>query len=65
MEPKGNFHIELTCILDIREIQIRKQVIVQVKVQWKHYSKEEATWEREEIMRQNFLALFPNFNNTE
>ena len=53
------------CILDRREIQLRKQVIVQVKEQWKHYSEEEATWEREEIMRQNFPTLFQNFNDTD
>ena len=40
-------------------------IIVQVKVKWKHCSEEEATWEREEIMRHNFSALFSNFNNTD
>ena len=49
MEPKGYFHAQPMCILDRREIQLQKKIIVQVKVQWKHYSKEEATWEREEI----------------
>ena len=52
------------CILDKREIRVQKHIIVQVKVQWKHYLEEEATWEREEIMRQNFPALFQNYNNT-
>ena len=63
MEPEGDFHTEPMCILNKREIQLRKQTIVQVKVQRKHYSPKEATWEREEIMRQNFLALFQDFNN--
>ena len=53
------------CILDKREIKLQKHTIVQVKVQWKHYSIEEATWEREEIMRQNFPILFQDFNNIE
>ena len=41
--PEGDFHKELMSILNRREIQLRKQILVQVKVQWKHYSKEEAT----------------------
>ena len=53
------------CILDKREIQLWKQNIVQVKVQWKHYAKEEATLENEEIMRQNFPTLFQNLNDIE
>ena len=44
-------------------MQLRKQTIVQVKVQCKHYTTEEATWEREEVMRQNFLVLFQDINN--
>ena len=62
MEPEGCFHTKPMCILDRREIQPRKKIIVQV-VQWKKYSEEEATREREDIMRQNFHALFQNFND--
>ena len=65
MKPEGDFHMEPMCILDKREIQLQKETIVQIKVQCKHYSTEEATWEREEIMRQNFPALFQVFNDTE
>ena len=65
MEPEGDFHTKTMCILDKREIQLQKHIIVQVKVQWKHYSAEEATWEREDIMRQIFLFLFQDFNNTD
>ena len=65
MELEGDFHTEPMCILNRREIQLRKQIIVQVKVQWKHYSKEEASWEMEEFMRHNSLALFQNYNNTD
>ena len=57
--------MEPMCILDKREIQLWKETIVQIKVQWKHYLAEEATWEREEIMMQNFLALFQYFNDTD
>ena len=65
MEIEGDFHMEPMCILDKREIQLRKETIVQIKVQWKHYSTEEAMREREEIMRQNFPDLFLVFNDTE
>ena len=51
------------CILDKRQIHLRKQTIVQVKVQWKHYSAKEATWEIEETMRQKFPTLFLDYNN--
>ena len=56
--------MEPMCILDGREIQLWKQVIVKVKVKWKHYSEEEATWEKEESMKQNFPTLFQNFDDT-
>ena len=53
------------CILDRREIQLRKQIVVQVKVQWKHYSEDEATWEKKETMTHNIPALFQNFTDTD
>ena len=63
MEREGDFHTEPMCILDRRQIHLRKHIIVQVKVQWKHYSEEEATWEREEIMRHKFHVLFQNYSD--
>ena len=48
------------CILVIREIDIWKQTIVQVKVQWKHYT----PLEREDIMRKNYPILFQDFDET-
>ena len=63
--PEGNFHTNPMCIPDKRKNYLQKHTSVQVKVQWKHYSEEEDTWEREEIMRQNFLSLFQDFNNTD
>ena len=65
VEPEGDFHTEPMCILGRKEIQLWKQIIVQVKVQWKHYYEEEATWENEETMRPNFPALFLDFNDTD
>jgi hypothetical protein len=39
--------VEPLRILDRREIALRNRVIAQVKVQWKHFSPKEATWEFE------------------
>ena len=43
VEPKGDFLVELDCILERREILLWNRTIGQVKVQWKHISPEEAT----------------------
>ena len=45
VEPEGDFLVEPDCILNKREILLRNRTIGQVKVQWKHLSPEEATWE--------------------
>jgi hypothetical protein len=47
VEPKVEFQVEPLCILDRREITLWNRAIAQVKVQWKHFSSEEATWELE------------------
>ena len=58
VEPDGEFLFEMQRILDRREIMLRKQVITQVKVQWKHFSLEEATWEDENFVQEAYLELF-------
>eukprot|EP00253_Pinus_taeda_P022382 PITA_22382 len=58
VEPKGEVLVEPLNILDRREVQLRKRAITQVKVQWRHYGPEEATWEDEELMRRTYPALF-------
>ena len=50
MEPARN--------LDKKETVLRNRVIAQVKVQWKHFSLEEATLELEEKMRIMYPSLF-------
>ena len=45
VEPEGKFQVEPLHILDRREIVFRNRVVAHVKVQWKHFSLEEATWE--------------------
>eukprot|EP00253_Pinus_taeda_P011600 PITA_11600 len=58
VEPKGEVVVEPPNILDWREVQLRKRVITQVKVQWQHFGPEEATWEDEALMMRNYLGLF-------
>jgi hypothetical protein len=47
VELEGEFQVELLHILDQREMELQNKVVSQVKVQWKHISPEEATWELE------------------
>ena len=58
VEPEGEVLVEPLTILDRREVQLRKRVISQAKVQWQHYGPEEATWEDEELLRKAYPNLF-------
>jgi hypothetical protein len=46
-------------ILDTLTRVTRNKVIKMCKVQCSHYGEDEATWEREEELRIDFLHLFP------
>ena len=48
VEPEGEFQEEPLCILDLRETVLWNRFVAQVKVQWKHFSPEEATWKLKE-----------------
>ena len=63
VEPEEDFLVEPDCILERRDISLRNRTIGQVKVQWKHLSLEEATWELESHMRDAYPILFQG--NTE
>ena len=66
VEPEGYFLVESDCILEWREIFLRNHTIGQVKVQWKHLSLEEATWELESQMQDAYPILFQeNFEDKE
>ena len=58
VEPEGYFLVEPDCILGRREITLRNRTIGQGKVQWKHLSPEETTWELESNMRDAYPILF-------
>jgi hypothetical protein len=58
VEPEGEFLPEPQCILDRKETPLRNRTIAQVKVQWKHFGPDEATWEMEDAMKQAYPILF-------
>ena len=58
MEPEGEVLVEPDCILERREITLWNRTIGQLKVQWKHLSPKEATWELESKMRESYPNLF-------
>ena len=58
VEREGDFLVEPDCIFGWREITLRNRTIGQVKVQWKHLSPEESTWEFESNMRYAYPILF-------
>jgi hypothetical protein len=45
-------------ILDILERVTRSKIIRMCKVQWSHHTEEEATWEREDELKEDFPQLF-------
>jgi hypothetical protein len=62
VEPEDEFQVEPVRILDRREITFRNRVVAQVKVQWKHFSSEEATWESEGYLRKSHPIMFRERN---
>ena len=48
------------CILDPAERRTRQKAIKFLKVQWSHHSEDEATWEREDRLRDEYPTLFPS-----
>ena len=58
VEPEGEFQVGLEHILDMRELLFQNHTIGQVKVQWKHLSPKEATWELESNMKEAYPDLF-------
>ena len=48
----------------IRIFVLRTKEVKSVKVQWKHHPIEEATWETEKDMQDNYTQLFTNSGTT-
>jgi hypothetical protein len=41
-------------VLDQKERVTRRKVVIMYKIQWSHHTEEEATWETESYLNQNF-----------
>jgi len=61
-ELESEFQVEPLHILDRKETMLRNRAIAQVKVQWMHFSFEEATWEMEEAMRKSYPFMFQSWD---
>ena len=60
VEPEGEFQTEPLCILNKKVTLLRNRVVGKVKVQWKHYGLDEATWELEGI-HESGTSIFVQF----
>ena len=60
VEPDLSYVEYLVKILDQKEIGTRRKVVKMYKIQWSHHTEEEATWEMENYLNQNF----PSFLNS-
>ncbi|KAJ9187021.1 hypothetical protein P3X46_002520, partial [Hevea brasiliensis] len=58
IQPDLTYEEEPLRILAREVKELRNKQIPLVKVLWRHHNTEEATWESEEMMRQQFLQLF-------
>jgi hypothetical protein len=45
-------------ILDTSERVTRSKIVRMCKIQWSHHTEEEATWEREDELKEDFPQLF-------
>jgi len=58
VEPKGRFQVQPVFIVDKKVTMLLNRAIGEVKVKWRHFSPEDATWELEDEMWKEYLQLF-------
>ena len=58
VDTDGTFEEGPVCIVDSRDQVLRRKTVRLVRVLWRHYGVEESTWEREDMMRDNYPFLF-------
>jgi len=51
-------------VLDRKERSTRQKVVKMYKVQWSHHTEEEAIWETESYLNQNFLGFLDSTKGT-
>ena len=54
------YEVQPEAIVDRQVRKLRSKDIASVKVKWKGHSREEATWELEDKMREEYPHLFDN-----
>ena len=58
VDADGTFEEGLVCIINSRDQVLRGKTVRLVKMLWQDRGVEEATWEREDIVRANYPFLF-------
>jgi hypothetical protein len=54
VESEGDFWVEPLCIMDQKLKMPKNKAIGLVKVQWNYYGIDDATWEHEETMQEEY-----------
>jgi len=57
------YEVQLKAIVDRQVRKLRSKDIASMKVKWKGHSREEATWELEDKMHEEYPYLFDNLSN--
>ena len=63
MDPEGEFKLEPQSILQKNMLMLQNQAIKKIKVQWKHFRLDEATWEMVDDIRAMYPSLFAGLEN--
>ena len=58
VDTDGTFEEGPVCILDSRDLVLRRKTVRLVRVLWRHYGVVESTWEREDTIRATYPFLF-------
>jgi hypothetical protein len=58
LQPGLTYEEHPIAILDRDERRVKHGMVKFVKVQWSNHSKDEATWEREDRLRQEYPKFF-------
>jgi hypothetical protein len=61
VEPEGDFEVQPMCILDRKVNILQNRATTLVKVQWTCYDPEDATWEHEDVKREEYPHIFGSF----
>jgi hypothetical protein len=63
LDQEGTFQVHPVFILDWKIKQLWNRSIDLVKVQWTWYDPEDATWEHDDAMREEYPHIFEYFEN--